>query len=566
MAYLNVHDDRLLFLPLGGSGEIGMNLNLYGYKGQWVMVDCGMMFADSYTPGVDLILPDTSFIEGEKKALAGMLITHAHEDHIGAVPYLWERFGCDVYATPFTAALIKEKLKEAGLEDQVPLHIVEARKGFAIGPFEARYIPLAHSIAEGHGIALTCDKGTIFHTGDWKLDDRPLIGPVCPSEELTALGEAGVLAMVGDSTNVFNPNESGSEADVRENLIKLVSTMEKRVVITTFASNVARLETIGEVAKATGRHLALMGRSMQRIYKAAKETGYLKGFPKPIDQDDVDDIPREKILIACTGCQGEPRAAIARIARDEHKTVHLSPGDTVLFSSKIIPGNEITLGALFNDLVTKKINVVTEKDAFIHVSGHPGRAELKRMYDWVKPHCAIPVHGETRHLMRHAEFAAELGVKHRIVPKNGDVIAISDEGLELVDQVTAGRLALDGTEIIAVEDTALAERRRASTNGFVTASLVFDADGTLAAEPALAILGLPRGDEDAFYNQLVDQLEAALDRMTAKGRNSDADIEEMCRISVRRFCRKTIGKNPGVATLITRRHHIDFGGTTEKMR
>jgi len=558
MAYLPAHDKRLLFLPLGGSGEIGMNLNLYAYKGQWVMVDCGMMFADDYTPGVELILPDTSFIERDKDKLAGLLLTHGHEDHIGAVPYLWERFGCDLYATKFTAELVKGKLREAGLLDVVPLHIVETGKPFELGPFEVSYIPLAHSIAEGNGISLKCEQGTIFHTGDWKLDDDPLIGPECPSSELIELGKAGILAIVGDSTNVFSAGSSGSELEVRKNLIDIAKGMHNRVVITTFASNIARLETIGAVAKATGRHLALMGRSMQRMRAAGKETGYFRNFPDLIDEKHIDDIPRDKILIACTGCQGEPRAAISRIARDDHKNIHLAAGDNVLFSSKIIPGNELILGALFNDLTKKKINVITEKDAFIHVSGHPGRADLEKMYEWTKPTAAIPVHGEARHLTRHAEFAREMGVQHTIVPQNGDLIEISQDGLRLVDQVPTGRLALDGSEIVSVDDVGLVERRRASVSGFVTVSVIFDRDGALAAEPVLAILGLPRGDLPGFYDGLVAAVEKGLDRMKSNDRLSDDSIEEVCRIAIRRRCRKEIGKNPGVATLITRREHIDF--------
>lgn len=558
MAYLKKHDARLLFLPLGGSGEIGMNLNLYAYKGTWVMVDCGMMFADDYAPGVDLLLPDSGFIEEERENLAGLLLTHGHEDHIGAVPYLWKKLRCPVYATAFTAELVKGKLKEAGLLEEVPLHIVEPRCAFNLGPFDVRYIPLAHSIAEGHGIALTCDKGTLFHTGDWKLDDRPLIGPECPSPDLAALGEEGILALIGDSTNVFNPHESGSEAAVQENLIDLVRGMNNRVLVTTFASNVARLETLGAVAKATGRHLALVGRSMQRILAAGKETGYLQNLPKLVDEEHIADIPRDKILIACTGCQGEPRAAISRIARDEHKRIHLAPGDNVVFSSKIIPGNELTLGALFNDLAKKNVNVVTEKDAFIHVSGHPGRAELQKMYDWTKPNCVIPVHGEHRHLRRHADFAREVGIEHTIVPQNGDLIEIASTGLTKVDEVPVGRFALDGNQVVSIEDSCLAERRRASVNGFVTVSVIFDRDGALAAEPVLAVLGLPRNEDPVFYDLLIDAVEEGLERMAASKRMQDFDVEEVCRIAVRRCCRREIGKNPGVATLITRRHHIDF--------
>ena len=559
MAYMRKKDNRLLFLPLGGSGEIGMNLNLYGHKGQWLMVDCGMMFADDYTPGVDLIFPDVSFLEDEQDRLAGLMVTHGHEDHIGAIPHLWGRFRCPIYATAFTAELIRGKLQEAGIEDEVILHVVEAFEDIEVGPFSVRYIPLAHSIAEGNGLAITTDKGTLFHTGDWKLDDDPLIGPACPSEALTELGDGGVLALIGDSTNVFNPSESGSEATVRENLTKVVQNMDNRVIITTFASNVARLDTIGAVAKATGRSLALIGRSMQRIYNVGKATGYLENFPKIVDEDHISDIPRDKILIACTGCQGEARAAMARIARGEHRNVELSPGDNVIFSSKIIPGNDITLGYLFNMLAAKKINVVTEKDAPIHVSGHPGQPELARLYDWVRPEMLIPVHGEVRHLMKHAEFARGLGIKHTLVPANGDIIEIASTGLTKIDEVPVGRLALDGKVIVSIDDMAITERRRSSQSGFVTVSLVIDDRGDLAAEPAMALMGLPSRDAELFYDEMLAELEAAIDRMSRKGRLSDKGLEDVSRIAVRRFCRKYNGKNPGVATLITRQEHIEFG-------
>ncbi len=558
MAYMRKSDERLLFLPLGGSGEIGMNLNLYGHKGKWLMVDCGMSFADNFLPGVDLIFPDPEFIEDEQDDLVGLVLTHGHEDHIGAVPFLWERFQCPVYATPFTAELVKGKLSEAGLLDKVPLYVVDGIDPISLDPFEVQYVPLAHSIAEGHGLSIKTSVGTIFHTGDWKLDDRPLIGPACPSPVLSAMGEEGVLALVGDSTNVFNPTESGSEAAVRESLKEIVAGLKNRVVITTFASNVARLETIGEVAKATGRRLVLLGRSMERVVKAAKETGYLKDFPPLVDEEDADYLPKDEVLIACTGCQGEPRAAIARIARDDHKHLQLSPEDNVIFSSKIIPGNELVLGQLFNQLAIKNVNVITEKDEFIHVSGHPGRAELAKMYEWTKPHTAIPVHGEARHLQRHAKLARELGVKHTIVPKNGDVIEISKKGLKLVDQAPFGRLVLDGTEVVSFEDAAIADRRRASHNGFVSVSLVFDDDGALAAEPLMAPLGLPRADDDSFYDGMVDAIETAVERMKRRDRESDVFVEEAVRIGVRRFCRREIGKNPGVAVLITRRDELEF--------
>ncbi|MFC3051111.1 ribonuclease J [Kordiimonas pumila] len=546
------NDNRLLFLPLGGCGEIGMNLNLYGHKGYWLMVDCGMMFADSYSPGVDLVFPDPGFIESEGNRLAGMMLTHGHEDHIGAIPHLWKRFKCPLYATAFTAELIIDKLKEAGIEDEVPLTIVEPHIDIEVGPFSVRYVPLAHSIAEGHGLVIKTEVGTLFHTGDWKLDKTPLIGPVCPSDLLTDLGTDGVLALICDSTNVFNTSESGSEATVRDNLIELVSGLKGRVVITTFASNVARMDTIGAVAKATGRSLALMGRSMQRVLKAGRATGYLQDMPNLVGEEYIDDLPADKVLIACTGCQGEPRAALARIAKDDHRNVRLAAGDNVIFSSKIIPGNDLSLGQLFNQLAEKKINIITEKDEFIHVSGHPGQPELAQMYEWTKPMAVIPVHGEGRHLMRQAKFAKEKGIKHTIVPRNGDIIDISTSGLLKIDEVPVGRLVLDGNRVIDIDDMAITERRRAASNGFITVSLVFDRKDALAAEPAIAILGLPQGHDDVFYDGLLAEVETGIDRMRARDRQDDTNVEEVVRIAARRFCRKEIGKNPGVATLITR--------------
>ncbi|GHF28608.1 MBL fold hydrolase [Kordiimonas sediminis] len=558
MSYMKKNDDRVLFLPLGGSGEIGMNLNLYGHKGRWLMVDCGMSFADDHLPGIDLVFPRVDFIEDEQDALVGLVLTHGHEDHIGAIPYLWEKFRCPVYATPFTAELVKDKLKEAGLLDQVDLIVVEPSVPQKLGPFEVTYVPLAHSIAEGHGVAIKTSKGTLFHTGDWKLDDRPLIGPVCPSPVLQKLGEDGVLCLIGDSTNVFNESESGSEAAVRESLQELVKGVKQRLVITTFASNVARLDTIGQLAKATGRHLVLLGRSMHRIYNAAKETGYLKDFPPLMAEEDADHLPRDRVLIACTGCQGEHRAAISRIARDDHKFLHLAAGDTVIFSSKIIPGNEITLGRLFNELADKGVEVITEKDAFIHVSGHPGRAELRKMYDWVRPASIIPVHGETRHLIRHAAFAREMGLKKTIVPKNGDIIEISTSGVKKIDEVAVGRLILDGKLVEDIGSEPMIERRRMAVNGHISASLIFGDRGEALCEPLLSIRGVPGGHTDIFYDTVLETVERALERMSPKKRQNDKDVEEVARIAIRRFCRQETGKNPSVDILITRREDLSI--------
>lgn len=558
MSYLADKKDQLLFLPLGGCNEIGMNLNLYGADGKWVMVDLGMTFGEPNTPGVDLMFPDTGFIEEEVRDLVGLVLTHGHEDHIGAVPYLWDRLRCPIYATPFTAALVRDKLDEAGLLDEVPLHIVDVGIPLNLGPFEIDYIPLAHSIAEGHGVSLKTRHGTIFHTGDWKVDENPLIGPISPSDRLKALGDEGVLALVGDSTNIFNPRMSGSEGDVRASLIELVKTLKQRVVITTFASNVARLETLGEVAKATGRTMVLMGRSMHRILRAAQETGYLQDFPALIDEDSAGILPPEKTLIACTGCQGEHRAAMARIARGDHRSVSLSAGDTVIFSSKIIPGNEIELGGLFNALAMQDVNVITEKDHFVHVSGHPGQPELSEMFNWTRPDIVIPVHGEPRHISKHAAFAKAQGIKHTIRPANGDVIALSAKGARKIDEVPVGRLILDGSIVTPLNSEGLAERRRLMVQGIVSVHLALDDDSALMEEPLVSFHGLPYENEDSLKEALIDAVETALERMRPDSRESDYRLEEAARIAIRRASRGLIGKNPVVDVLITRASDLNL--------
>ena len=509
-----------------------------------------MSFAGEWLPGVDLMFPDPCFIEREKASLLGLVVTHGHEDHIGAIPYLWERFECPIYATPFTAALIEDKLKEAGLEERVDIQIVTDNQRFDLGPFSVTYVALAHSIAEGHGLLIETDTGRVFHTGDWKLDPTPLIGPSCPSDRLKAIGDEGVLALIGDSTNVFTPENAGSEQKVRERLIDICDQQEGRVIITTFASNVARLDTVGEVAKATGRHLVLLGRSMQRISKAARETGYLQNLPPVLDEEDAAHLPRERLLICCTGCQGESRAALARIARDDHKHLSLTAGDTVIFSSKIIPGNELTLGALFNTLSEANINVITEKDDFVHVSGHPGQADLKDMYEWIRPQLAVPVHGEHRHLSKHAQLAREYGVNQALVPHNGDVIAIDNTGISIVDEVPCGRLILDGSQVIDANDVSVADRRRVSYQGMVTISLVLDDEGDLLCDPSLSILGVAARHPDLFYDNLLDVCESALDQLPRKGKTSEDTVREKVRIAARRHLRTETGKNPGVAVLV----------------
>ena len=402
---------ELLFLPLGGSGEIGMNVNLYGCNGKWVMVDLGMTFADPNLPGVELVLPDLAFIEERRKDLLGIVLTHGHEDHIGAIPYLAADLGVPLYATPFTAGLIRGKLAEEGLENEVELNIIDMGGTLQLGPFAMRYIALAHSIPEGNALLIETPYGKIFHTGDWKLDEAPVLGQPSTAEELQQIGDSGILALVGDSTNVFNEQASGSETAVREGLDAVIAARAHgRVVVTTFASNAARLHTLGQVAKDTGRKLVVVGRSLERILKVARSVGYLQDFPETLSFEAAEKTPPQELLIICTGAQGEPQAALSRIAEGVHPFIKLAAGDLVVYSSKQIPGNEMAIGRVQNALSAKGVEIITDRQAHVHVSGHPGVPELKSMYQWIRPHISVPVHGERRHMEEHARLARAWGV------------------------------------------------------------------------------------------------------------------------------------------------------------
>ena len=416
---------ELLFCALGGSGEIGMNVNLYGCDGKWLMVDLGMTFSGNEYPGVDLVFADLDFIERERDNLIGVVLTHAHEDHIGAVPYFAEDLGVPLYATPFTARLVRSKLDEAGIAKRVKLNIIDHLDRFELGPFGIRYVPLAHSIAEGNALLIDTPYGKIFHTGDWKLDDEPQIGVPATAAELTTIGDDGVLALVCDSTNVFNPEASGSEGEVLRGLLAEVEKHAgKRVLVTTFASNVARLQTLAAVAEATGRRLCVTGRSLDRIITAAQASGYLKGFPQTVDPDTAMNLPRGDVLIVATGGQGEPRAALARIA-DGHHDIELERGDVVLFSSRQIPGNEIAIGRIQNKLAGDGITIVTDRQSPIHVSGHPGRPELLELYSWIRPQILVPVHGEVRHMGEQARLGKQAGIPKQVFQKNGDLVRLA---------------------------------------------------------------------------------------------------------------------------------------------
>jgi ribonuclease J len=536
----------LVFLPLGGSGEIGMNLNLYGYGGKWLMVDCGISFADAYLPGVEVIMADPGFIEDYRDDLVGLVLTHAHEDHVGAVHYLWPRLRCPVYATPFTAAILRMKLAEAGLERKVPVHEIPLSSMIDLDPFKVGLISITHSIPEPNCLTIRTPAGLIFHTGDWKLDPRPMMGEATRGELLKAIGDEGVLAMICDSTNVFNRKASGSESDVRDSLIELVKDRKGRVAITTFASNVARVDTVGQVARVHGRHLCLIGRSLIRNVQVARDIGYLKDFPPALSEEDAAHLPADKVLYLCTGCQGETRAALMRVASGQHKHVVLGAGDTVIFSSKIIPGNELALGRLINLLSALKADVITEREEFVHVSGHPGQEELKQMYEWIRPQIAVPVHGETRHLLRHQEFALEMGVRQVIVPKNGTIVRLAPGKPQIIGEVPVGRLVLDGSHLLPQEGDTVAMRRKIMNNGFLGVFLALRQNGELAAEPAFTIQGIPgQSDGTKLERFLADEVLDELDILPAKKLKDDDIVAEAVRVVARRAARNFSGKHPG---------------------
>ena len=538
--------DELLFLALGGSGEIGMNVNLYGCEGQWLMVDLGMTFSGNEYPGVDLVFADLEFIEDRADRLAGIVLTHAHEDHIGAIPYFADELGEPLYATPFTAELVRRKLAEAGIERQIELNTIDEDHGhFEVGPFGIIYIPLAHSIAEGNALLIETPHGRVFHTGDWKLDDEPIIGEPATDEELAEIGDEGVLALVCDSTNVFNPLPSGSEGAVHRGLLEEVQKHRgKRVLVTTFASNVARLQTLGEVAVETGRQLCVAGRSLDRIIEVAQANGYLADFPKPVDFDTAMRLPRGEVLILATGGQGEPRAALSRIAEDNHP-LELVKGDVVLFSSRQIPGNEISIGRVQNRLAERGITMVTDRQSEIHVSGHPGRPELEALYGWLRPEVLVPVHGEMRHMQEQARLGLANGIPHAVVQKNGDIVRLAPGAPEKLAEVRAGRLILDGDIIAPADGDAITMRRRLSRDGILF--VVLREDGGVQIDA----LGLPL-DED--HGDFVAEAEAdvlkALRKLKGKATRDPAQVHEAARLAARRAAQRWSGKKPQVRVML----------------
>ena len=544
---MTVPGDELLFLALGGSDEIGMNVNLYGCQGKWIMVDLGLTFGGADYPGVELILPDLEFIEKRKKDLLGIVLTHGHEDHIGAVPYLAADLGVPLYATPFTATLVKRKLEEEGLLDDVELRIIPMEGSFDLGVFKCRYVTLAHSIPEMSAVEIETPYGRIFHTGDWKLDEEPIQGKPATPEELTAIGDKGVLALVCDSTNAFNAEDSGSEGSVYADLLKSVSEAKGRVVVTSFASNAARMQTLANVARATKRKLCFAGRSIDKIVSAAQANGLLKKLPEMIDWNSVDGYHRHEVMIVATGGQGEARAALARIAEGTHP-IKLEEGDTVIFSSKQIPGNEVAIGVVMNRLAKRNIRMVTEKQAHIHVSGHPGKPELAAMYKWIRPEMLIPVHGERRHMAEQARFGLAEGIPRALVQSNGDVVRLAPKGPKIVGNERTGRLVLDGDEIIPADGTTMTERRRISVHGHISVAVAVSGDKNLVKDMELRLQGVPveGSDRDAFTDDAIDA-----SREATKGGIMDAEkLRDTIRLAVRRTATDWTGKKPIVDVMI----------------
>jgi ribonuclease J len=540
--------NELLFLALGGSGEIGMNVNLYGCEGKWIMADLGMTFADPSYPGVELILPDLTFIEERRKDLLAVVLTHGHEDHIGAIPYLANDLGVPLYATPFTAALIAEKLKEEGLTQDVEVRLIDIGGTAKIGPFEVRFVPLAHSIPEGNALLISTPHGKVFHTGDWKLDEFPQLGDPADAAALTRVGDEGILALVCDSTNVFQEEASGSEEEVRQGLDAVVAAAEGRVLVTTFASNAARLGTLGKVAQDTGRQVCVAGRSLDRILRVAKSVGYLQDFPETVDWETAMRLPRRDLMIVATGGQGEMRAALARIAFGQHK-LSLTEGDLVVFSSKQIPGNEIPIGRIQNELAARGIQMITERQANVHVSGHPGRPELAAMYGWIRPEIIVPVHGEMRHLVEHRRFAMGRGVPRGIVQKNGELIRLAPDGPVKLGEERVGRLILDGDVILPADGPTMNERRKLAGFGIVTVALALGQGDRLQGRVEISIQGVPvEEDREPFLEEACAAAAAA----ARKHAGNEAKLKEEVRLAVRRCATDWTGKKPVVDVLIVR--------------
>jgi len=526
-----------------------MNMNLFAYgkpnNQKWIMVDIGVTFADDSFPGIDLIYPDPGFITDKKEDLLGIVLTHAHEDHIGAIAHLWPKLKCKIFATPFTAVLIREKFKEKQIDITKSLQIVDLNGVINLGPFNIEYITLTHSILEPNGLRIETPAGVILHTGDWKVDPNPLIGGKINSERLKEIGKEGVLAMICDSTNVFSIGRSGSELDVRKSLLNIMGRFKKKIIVTSFASNVARMETVFYCAEKIGRQISLVGRSMHRIYKAAKQCGYLKDVIEPIDPREAKNISREKIVYLCTGSQGEPMGAMMRISNHAHPDVLIEKEDAVIFSSKIIPGNEKKLYKLHNQLVKNGVEVISEESEFVHVSGHPNREDLKDMYNWVKPKCVIPVHGEHRHMIEHVNFAKEMQVQYPVQVENGDIVKLYPGDKPVVfDKAPSGRLYLDGNISVDEDSKSIKDRKNLSNNGYMEVTILVNPKGNIHQKPILTFKGLPINEEEEFIYGLEEEIENTTKTFSLNSKKQENNLIDAIKIVCRKYSKEKTGKKP----------------------
>ena len=542
-------NQELIFCPLGGSGEIGANMNLYAYgpedNQKWIIVDMGVTFADDSLPGIDLIYPDPGFILDKKDDLLGIVLTHAHEDHIGAVVHIWPSLKCKIYATPFTAVLIQEKFKEKKIDISQHLKMVQLNSKINLGPFEIDFITLTHSILEPNGLSITTPAGVVLHTGDWKIDPNPLIGGNIDQKKLEDIGKKGVIAMICDSTNVFSEGRAGSELDVRESLVRIMESKNKKIIVTSFASNVARMETIFYCAKKTGRNICLVGRSMHRIYKAARQCGYLQNLLEPLDPRDAKKIPRNKIIYLCTGSQGEPMGAMNRIVNGVHPDVFLEKDDVVIFSSKIIPGNEKKLYKLQNQITKEDVEIITEENAFVHVSGHPNRDDLKDMYKWVKPKCIIPVHGEHRHMKEHVEFAKKMQIPQTLLIENGDIIQIYPGSTpKIIDKAPSGRIYLDGSISVNEDSQSIKERKNLSLNGYLEITLIVSNNGKLK-KPIISYKGIPEEEiNEKFVFEMEDEISNICRTFSLQTKNQEKNLIDSLKQNCRKIIKARTGKKP----------------------
>ncbi|MDQ8728753.1 ribonuclease J [Bradyrhizobium sp. LHD-71] len=543
--------DELTFAPLGGIGEIGMNLSIYGlgnrHQRSWIAVDLGVSFGDEeHLPGIDLILPDIAFLEKERKNLLGLVLTHAHEDHFGAIIDLWPKLQCPIYATPFSAALLAAKCEAEFNSPKIPVTVVPLGGRIDIGPFNVEFISVAHSIPESNALAIRTDVGTVLHTGDWKIDPTPLIGLPTDEKRLREIGEEGVLALVGDSTNAVREGRSPSETEVAAVLAGIVKSSPGRVAVTTFASNVARMKAVADAARAAEREVVVIGRAMERVAQVARETGYLAGVQGFRDARLYGHFPPDKVLALCTGSQGEPRAALARIAADNHPDVTLNKGDRVIFSSRTIPGNEKAVGNIINGLVTQGIEVITDRTHLVHVSGHPRRDELREMISWVKPQILIPAHGEALHLSEHADLARKAGVPKVIVCRNGDLVKLGPGAPGVIDELPHGRLYKDGMLLETEQARAVAERRRMSFSGAAFVALAITEKGELADDPQVDLIGIPEKDLDGktIDDRVYDVVLSTFESLPRARRRDPDSLAESIRRAVRAEVNAAWGKKP----------------------